>query len=82
MAIEKNLRVMINFYKCLPVRTWNKKHLLKQVLPVTYTRNIHTAEKVYNIHFTLEGFVTSFCLVYTLYELSLDFKRREITISD
>ena len=34
MAVEKNLSVVINFYKnrCLPVITLNKKHLSKQVV--------------------------------------------------
>ena len=36
---RRDLRVSINFYKkqCLPVITWNKKHLLKQALTITYT---------------------------------------------
>ena len=31
MAVEKNLRVTIKFYKklCLPIITWNTKYLLK-----------------------------------------------------
>ena len=35
---ERNFKVTINLYKrlCLPVITWNKKHISKQV-PVTYT---------------------------------------------
>ena len=34
MTIEKNLKMAINFYKlCIPVITWNKKHLWKQVVP-------------------------------------------------
>ena len=39
MAIEKNLRVATNFYKkhCLPVVTWNKNNLSKQVEPITNT---------------------------------------------
>ena len=39
MALEKNIRVTIKFYKkhCLPVITWNKNNLLKQVVPITYT---------------------------------------------
>ena len=38
-AVEKNLRVTINFIKKLyfPVITWNEKLLSKQVVP----RNIH-----------------------------------------
>ena len=38
-AVEKNLRVSINFYKklCLLVLTWSKKHVLKQVMQVKYT---------------------------------------------
>ena len=36
---SKNLRATINFYQkwCLSVIAWNKKHLSKQVLPVTNT---------------------------------------------
>ena len=39
MEVEKKLRVMMNFYnkQCLPVITWNKKHLMKRVLPKIYT---------------------------------------------
>ena len=39
MVVEKKLMVTINFYKkqSLQVIRWNKKHLLKQVLQVTYT---------------------------------------------
>ena len=35
--VAPNIWVMINFYKkCLSVITWNKKHLLKQVLSMIY----------------------------------------------
>ena len=39
MVVEKNLRVTINFYEkhCLPVVTWNKNNLSKQVVPTRYT---------------------------------------------
>ena len=39
MVVEKKLEVTINFYKkeCPPVIKRNKKHLLRQVLSVTYT---------------------------------------------
>ena len=39
MTVEKNLRVVINFYKkhFLPVFTWNKNNLSRQVVPLTYT---------------------------------------------
>ena len=38
MVVE-DLKVSINFYKkqCLPVITWNKKHLSKQLLTIKYT---------------------------------------------
>ena len=38
MAVEKNLKITINFYKklCLPLFTRNKKHSPKQVVPITY----------------------------------------------
>ena len=40
MVVEKNLKVTINFYKkhCLPVVTWNKTNLSKEVVPITYTQ--------------------------------------------
>ena len=40
MVVEKNLKVKINFYKkhCLPVVTWNKTNLSKEVVPITYTQ--------------------------------------------
>ena len=36
---EKSLRITINFYKkqYLPVVTMNKKHSLKQVVPIIFT---------------------------------------------
>ena len=39
MAVEKNTGIVRNFYRklCLSVITWNKKHLLKQVVPITFT---------------------------------------------
>ena len=39
MAVEKNLRVTINFYENhgLPIVTRNKNNLLKQVAPRIYT---------------------------------------------
>ena len=39
MAVEKNFRVAMNFYKkhCLTVATWNKHILLKQIISITYT---------------------------------------------
>ena len=42
MAIEKNRRITINFYKkqCLRVIIWNKKHLTEQVDPITYILGI------------------------------------------
>ena len=38
MAVEKNIKVTINFYKkeCFPVITWNEKHSSKQVSSITY----------------------------------------------
>ena len=52
MTVEKNLTV-INVYEklCLPVITWNKKHLSKQVLPIRYA-----LEKTIFAVATLEGF--------------------------
>ena len=42
MAVGKNLRVATDFYKkiCLLVIAWNKKHLSKQILSITYTLEI------------------------------------------
>ena len=39
MAVEKNFRVTISFYKkhCLPVVTWNKNNLSKQIVPIKHT---------------------------------------------
>ena len=39
MAVEKNLRVTINFYKkhCLLVITWNKHNLLEQLVTMIWT---------------------------------------------
>ena len=39
MAVEKNFRLTISFYKkhCLPVVTWNKNNLSKQIVPIKHT---------------------------------------------
>ena len=39
MAVEKNFRVTISFYKkhYLPVVTWNKNNLSKQIVPIKHT---------------------------------------------
>ena len=38
MEVGKNSRITINFYKkhCLPVVTWNRNNLSKQVVTITY----------------------------------------------
>ena len=38
MEVGKNSRIRINFYKkhCLPVVTWNRNNLSKQVVAITY----------------------------------------------
>ena len=42
MSVVKNLWVTINLYKtCLPIRTWNQKHSLKQTILVSHTHT-HT----------------------------------------
>ena len=48
----RDLRVLINFYKiqCLPVTTWNTKHLSKQVVKITYTM-----EKTFSAVDTFKG---------------------------
>ena len=39
MTVTPNFWIMISLYKkeCLPVITWIKKHLLKQVVSMIYT---------------------------------------------
>ena len=39
LAVAKNLRITINFYKklCRLVIPWDNKHLSKQVVPIIYT---------------------------------------------
>ena len=56
MTVEKNLTV-INVYEklCLPVITWNKKHLSKQVLPIRYA-----LEKTFFAVATFEGSKSKF----------------------
>ena len=38
MAVEKNLKLTMNFYKkhCFSVVAWNKHDLSKQTVPITY----------------------------------------------
>ena len=38
IEVGKNTRITINFYKkhCLPVVTWNRNNLSKQVVTITY----------------------------------------------
>ena len=47
MAVERNLRFIINFYKKhnLLIITWNEKYSSKQVAPISYTleKNFLTA---------------------------------------
>ena len=50
MVVKKNLRITINIL-CLPVDTWNKKKLSKQVVPITYT-----LEKMFFAVADFEGF--------------------------
>ena len=48
---KKTLRVSINFYKkCLPIITWNKKHLSKQIEPT-----MHTLQKTFFAVLIFEG---------------------------
>ena len=63
MLVKKNLRGAINFYKklCLLVFTWNKQHLSKQVVPITYVTvfDMHNGEK----HF-LQLLLLKFCELF------------------
>ena len=86
MTVEMNLKMTINFYKrqCFPVITWNKKHLLKQVVPMTYT-----LEKRFFAAVILLTICESFLfreskknvVYFSLYESSLNFQRREDQIN-
>ena len=53
MAVVKRFVATINFYKklCLPVITWNRKHLSKQVLPIT----CNMEKMVFAVTATYEG---------------------------
>ena len=82
MAIEKNLRVATNFYKkhCLPVVTWNKNNLSKQIVPITY----QLEKRFFAVAMLLkvcESFLfreqKKLAVYFGLYESSLDFQRRE-----
>ena len=85
MTIEKNLRVAINFYKnlYLPVVRRNKKHLSKQILPISTT-----LQKIF-LQLLLLEFCESFLLKQSkkvvVYpgkcKFSLDFQRREDQIA-
>ena len=76
MVVEEIPMVTINFHKkqCLPVITWNKKHLSKQFVTITYTR-----EKKFFAVASFKGlelFVFSHskksCSILGWYESSLD----------
>ena len=81
MAVGKNLRVTINFYRKqnLPVITQNNKHLSKQVVAITYTlekRSLTAAIllKVCESFLSRQSKYT--CSILGLYESFLDFQRR------
>ena len=66
-----------NALQCLPVSTWNKKYLWKQIVIITYTLE----KKLFAVA-TFEGLlVVSFksktnCSILGLFDSSLDFQRR------
>ena len=53
MAVEKNPKIKINFYEkhCLPVVTWNKNNLWKQVVPIIYTLEKRFSQLLYFFRF-------------------------------
>ena len=55
MAVKRNLRVTITFCKKLhiPVITWNKEYLSKQVLSITYTLEKAWESKKFVVYFGL-----------------------------
>ena len=87
MAVEKNLRVSIKFYKkhCIPVTIWNKNNLSNQVAAITYT--LETGLSAFAIllkvceSFLLRKSKKKLVVDFGLYETSLDFRRREEQIN-
>ena len=86
MVVEKNLRVMADIYKrqCIPIITWNKKYLSKQVVPITYTLEkrffaVPTFLKVCELFLFRQS--KKLVLCFCLYESSLDFFGRELQIN-
>ena len=77
MVVEKNFSVAINFYKkqCLPVITWNKKHLSKLVAPLAYSEE----KSFFAVAIFLK--VCESLLFFGLFETSLDFQRKEDQIN-
>ena len=86
IAVKKNVRVTINFYekRCLPVATWNKNNLPKQVVPIIYKLEKRFLQLLYFWRFVscfLSGRVKKLVVYFGLYESSLDFQRREDQIN-
>ena len=82
MAVEKNLRVTIDFYQkdCLPVVTWNKNNLSKQIVPITYTlekRFFAVAILLKVCESSLSDRVKELVVYFGLHESSMDFQRTE-----
>ena len=82
IAVKKNVRVTINFYekRCLPVATWNKNNLPKQVVPIIYKLEKRFLQLLYFWRFVscfLSGRVKKLVVYFGLYESSLDLQRRE-----
>ena len=75
-----------NFYEkhYLPVATWNKNNLSKQVVPMIYTLDKRFLQLLYFWKFAscfFSGRVKKLVVYFGLYESSLDFLRREDEIN-
>ena len=68
---------MINFYeKTVPVVTWNKKQLSKQIAPMTYTRE-KSFFAVANFVIFVSCFFSDRVKYFGLFKSTLSFQRRE-----
>ena len=86
MAIEKNLRLKMNFYKkhCLPVVIWNKNNLSKQVVPINTHWRKDFSQLLYFLRLVSPLFlvrVKKLKVYFGLYESSLDFQGRDDQIT-
>ena len=68
---------IVSWKNCLPVVTWNKKHLSKQIAPITYTHEKNLFAVANFVIFVSCFFSDRVKIYLDLFKSSLSFQRRE-----